>query len=162
MNQRITNQQVADILLRIADMLDIKGEVRYKGLAYRKAADHILGLERDINEVWREGKLKDIPGVGQALSEKIAELLSTGRLRYYERLQEEIPPGVVELLSIPDVGPKTARLLWEGLGVASVAQAEQAAREGKLRHLPGLGAKSEAKILAGIESLSRRSKRIPF
>lgn len=162
MDQRMTNHQVADILLRIADMLDIKGEIRYKVLAYRKAADNILNLGRDINEVWQEGKLKDIPGVGQALSEKIDELLSTGHLRYYERLQEEIPPGVVELLSIPDVGPKTAGLLWERLGITSVAEAERAARGGKLRHLPGLGAKSEARILAGVESLYRRSDRVPL
>ncbi len=162
MDERITNRQVAEILLRIADALEIKGEIIYKALAYRKAADNILSLGQDINEVWQEGKLRDIPGVGKALSEKIDELLRTGRLGYYERLQEEIPPGVVELLSIPDVGPKTAKLLWERLGITSVAEAERAAREGKLRDLPGLGQKSEAKILAGIKSLYRRSDRIPL
>jgi DNA polymerase (family 10) len=77
-------------------------------------------------------------------------------------LQEEIPSGVVELLAIPDVGPKTAKLLWEQLGIASVAEAERAARQGQLRELPGLGVKSEAKILAGIQALHRRSDRIPL
>jgi len=156
----LTNREVARILQTIADYLEIKGEVIYKALAYRRAADNIVNLGRDINEVWREGKLRDIPGVGEALSKKLGELLGTGRLGYYEQLQEEIPSGVVELLAIPDVGPKTAKLLWERLGIASVAEAERAARQGQLRHLPGLGLKSEAKILAGIQALHRRSDRI--
>lgn len=162
MEKALTNKEVAQILRNIADYLEIKGEVVYKALAYRRAADNILNLGRDINEVWREGKLRDIPGVGAALSKKLDELLGTGRLGYYEELQEEIPAGVIELLAIPDVGPKTAKLLWERLGIASVAEAERAARQGQLRQLPGLGVKSEAKILAGIQALYRRSDRIPL
>lgn len=158
----LTNKEVAQILRDIADYLEIKGEIVYKALAYRRAADNIVSLGRDINEVWREGKLWDIPGVGEALSKKLDELLDTGRLGYYEQLQEEIPSGVIELLAIPDVGPKTAKLLWERLGIASVAEAERAARQGQLRELPGLGLKSEAKILAGIQALYRRSDRIPL
>jgi len=156
----VNNRELADVLNRIGDILDIKGEVVYKGLAYRRAAENILNLGRDINEVHREGKLNEIPGVGQALTEKIGELLATGRLRYLEDLEEQIPAGVVELLAIPEVGPKTAKLLWEKLGIASMAEAEQAARSGKLRELPGLGVKSEAKILAGIEAFYRRSDRL--
>jgi DNA polymerase (family 10) len=159
-DKALTNKEVAQVLRTIADYLEIKGEVIYKALAYRRAADNIVNLGRDINEVWREGKLRDIPGVGEALSKKLDELLGTGRLGYYEQLQEEIPSGVIELLAIPDVGPKTAKLLWERLGIASVAEAERAARQGQLRHLPGLGVKSEAKILAGIQALHRRSDRI--
>ncbi|MGQ9625618.1 MAG: DNA polymerase/3'-5' exonuclease PolX [Anaerolineae bacterium] len=160
--KEITNRKVAQILYHIADMLEIKGEIKYKSLAYRRAADNILNLGRDIKEVWREGKLREIPGVGQALSEKIDQLLRTGRMEYYEGLKEEIPAGVVELLSIPDVGPRTAKLLWEKLGITSVAEVERAARLGLLRKLPGLGEKSEAKILAGVEALYRRSTRIPL
>jgi len=104
----------------------------------------------------------EIPGVGEALAKKLDELLRTGRLEYYEGLREEIPRGVVEMLTIPDVGPKTAKLLYESLELTSVADVERAAREGRLRDLPGLGVKSEAKILAGIETLHRRSDRIPF
>ena len=158
----MTNREVADLLRLIADMLEIKGEVIYKSLAYRKAADNIEALGRDINEVWRQGKLRQIPGVGEALEKKLNELLSTGRLGYYEELQEEIPVGVITLLTIPDVGPKTAKLLWEKLGALSVADVERAAREGKLRHLPGLGVRSEQRILEGIESLYRRTTRIPL
>jgi DNA polymerase (family 10) len=158
----VTNHEVAELLRRIADMLEIKGEVVYKSLAYRKAADNIEALGRDINEVWRQGMLRQIPGVGEALDKKLDELLGTGRLGYYEELQEEVPVGVVSLLGISGVGPRTARLLWEKLGALSVADVEGAARAGKLRDLPGLGARSEQRILEGIESLYRRSTRIPL
>jgi len=158
----MNNRQVADILYDIADMLEIKGEIIYKSIAYRRAADNILNLGRDINDVWRDGKLREIPGVGEALAKKLDELLRTGRLGYYEGLREEIPPGVVAMLAIPDVGPKTANLLYERLGLMSVADVGRAGREGKLRDLPGLGVKSEANILAGIEALHRRTDRIPL
>ena len=158
----MNNRQVADILYDIADLLEIKGEIIYKSVAYRRAADNILNLGRDINDVWQDGELREIPGVGEALAKKLDELLRMGHLEYYERLREEIPPGVVDMLAIPSVGPKTARLLYEGLGLTSVADLERAAHEGKLRDLPGLGAKSEAKILAGIEALRRRSDHLPL
>jgi DNA polymerase (family 10) len=156
----VTNREVVDLLRLIADMLEIKGEIIYKSLAYRKAADNIEALGLDVNEVWRQGQLRDIPGVGKALEKKLDELLSTGRLGYFEDLQEQVPVGAVGLLSIPDVGPKTAKLLWERLGALSVADVERAAREGRLRGLPGLGERSEQRILEGIESLHRRTTRI--
>jgi DNA polymerase (family 10) len=158
----MTNKEVAEILRRIADMLEIKGEIVYKALAYRRAADNIEYLGQDIEDVWREGKLLEIPGVGKSLAEKLDELLRTGKMSFYEELKEEIPPGVVSLLQVPEVGPKTAKLVWEKLGITSIQELERAAREGKLRTLPGLGVKSEAKILAGIEAFYRRSERIPL
>jgi DNA polymerase (family 10) len=158
----MNNRQVADILYEIADLLEIKGEIIYKAVAYRRAADNILNLGQDVNDVWRDGKLREIPGIGEALAKKLDELLRTGRLGYYERLREEIPPGVLDVLSIPNVGPRTAKLLYERLGLTSVADVERAAQEGKLRDLPGLGVKSEANILASIEALRRHSDRIPL
>ncbi|NIV37898.1 MAG: DNA polymerase/3'-5' exonuclease PolX, partial [Anaerolineae bacterium] len=158
----MTNRELADFLKRIGDMLDILGENRFKVLAYRRASDNILNLGQDIHTYWQAGTLQDIPGVGQAIADKIDELLTTGHLEFYERLQDQVPAGVVSLLEIPDVGPKTAKLLWEEMGLQSVAEVEAAARSGQLQQLPGLGAKSEAKILAGIESLHRRSDRIPL
>ena len=158
----MTNREIAEFLKRIGDMLDILGENRFKVLAYRRAADNILNLGQDIHIYWQAGTLQEIPGVGQAIAEKIDELLTTGQLEFYERLQDQVPAGVVSLLEIPDVGPRTAKLLWEELGLQSVAEVEAAARNGQLQGLPGLGAKSEAKILAGIEALHRRSDRIPL
>jgi DNA polymerase (family 10) len=156
------SQQVADLLNRIADMLDVLGENPYKGIAYRRAADQIAHLGEDITQVWERGELRAIPGVGEALAKKLDELLSTGRLQYYERLQEQVPVGVLDLLAIPDVGPKTAKLLWEHLGVTSVGEAEQAARAGKIRALPGMATRSEERVLQGIALLRRRSTRIPL
>ena len=157
MTERVwTNREVAELLRRIGDILDILGENRYRVMAYRRAADNIEALGQDITDLWREGRLREIPGVGEALAKKLDELLRTGRLGYYERLQAQVPPGVVEMLAIPEVGPKTARLLWQEAGLTTIAEVKAAAEAGELRKLPGLGAKSEANILAGIEALARR------
>ena len=158
----MTNREIADLLNNVGDILEIMGENRFKVIAYRRAAENILSLGRDIRTYWQAGTLKEIPGVGEAIADKLDELLKTGRLAYYEKLLEQVPPGVISLLTIPDVGPKTAKLMWEMLGLQSVAEVEAAAHAGKLRDLPGLGSKSEAKILAGIELLHRRSDRIPL
>src|SRR5512139_594818 len=160
--EKYTNRQVAQVFQNIADLLEIKGEVIYKILAYRKAADSLNELGREVNEYWREGKLLEIPGVGKAIAEKIDELLSTGHLGFYDKLTAEVPVTLVELLQVPDLGPKKVGLFWHELGVTDLKGLEAAARAGKLRGLPGMGEKSEAKVIAGIESLSRRSDRIPL
>jgi DNA polymerase (family X) len=156
----VTNREIAEMFASIGDIMDILGENRFKVLAYRRAAENIMSLGQDLRSFWRAGTLQEIAGIGPAIAEKIDELLTTGHLEFYERLQDQVPVGVVSLLQIPDVGPKTAKLLWEQLGVQSVADVEAAARAGRLRELRGLGARSEAKILAGIEILNRRSDRI--
>jgi DNA polymerase (family X) len=152
----MNNQQLAQVFANIADLLEIKGEMVYKVLAYRRAAESLRDYSRDVRAVWLEGNLRQIPAVGAAIEEKIAELLSTGRLNFYERLKGELPEGLVEVLAVPDVGPKKVAMFWKKLGVTSVAELEAAARDGKLRDLPGMGEKSETKILAGIESLAKR------
>ncbi len=158
----MTNHELAETFRLIADLLDIKGEVIYVTLAYRKAADSLEALGRDINDVWREGGLREIPGVGKAIADKIDELLTTGHLQFLENLQAEVPPSLAELLRVPDLGPKKIALFWRTANITTLAELEAAARAGQLRSLPGMGARSEAKILAGIESLARRSDRIPL
>ena len=160
--RRFSNQQLAESFTLIANLLEIKGEVIYKILAYRKAADSLENLGRDVNDIWREGKLTEIPGVGKAIAEKIDELLSTGKLVFLEKLSAEVPPSLVELLQVPDLGPKKAAVFWKQLGITTLTELEAAAREGKLRHLPGMGEKSEGRILAGIEAVARRTDRIPL
>lgn len=157
-----TNRDVAEVFDRIADLLEIKGEVIYKTLAYRRASESINELGRDINDVWREGRLTDIPGVGKAIAEKIDELLSTGKMAFWEKLTTQVPASLADLLQVPDLGPKKVALFWHELGITNIEELESAAREGKLRQLPGMGAKSEAKVLAGIEALARRTDRIPL
>jgi len=158
----MNNRQLAEAFTLIADLLEIKGENVYKTIAYRRAAENLLGLGREASEYWKEGKLEDIPGVGKAISEKIDELLSTGKLEFLEKLKKEVPPGLVEWLPIPGLGPKRAALIWKTLNITSFTELEAAAREGKLRGLPGMGAKTETAILEGIASLSRRTQRIPL
>jgi DNA polymerase (family X) len=158
----MNNRQLAETFTLIADLLEIKGEIVYKTLAYRKASESLMGLGREASEYWKEGKLQEIPGVGKAIAEKIDELLSTGKLEFLERLKQEVPPSLAEWLPIPGLGPKRAAMIWKTLGISTFAELEAAAKEGKLRDLPGMGAKSEAAILAGIESLGRRSVRIPL
>jgi DNA polymerase (family 10) len=158
----MTNQELAKTFQTIADLLEIKGENIYKILAYRKAADSLSNLGQDINAIWKEGKLTEVDGVGKAIAEKIDELLSTGHLGFLDKLEGEIPPGLAELLQVPDLGPKKVALFWKQLGITNLPELDNAAREGKLRSLPGMGEKSEAKIIAGIEALGRRSKRVPL
>ncbi len=160
--KHFSNQELSEIFYRIADLLEIKGEVIYKVLAYRKAADSLKDLSRSAYDLWQEGKLTDIPGVGKAIAEKIDELFSTDKLNFYENLIREVPPSLADLLQIPDLGPKKIALFWHQLGITDLAGLEAAAKAGKLRDLPGMGAKSEAKIIAGIESLARRTTRTPL
>lgn len=159
---KMTNQQLAKTFTMIADLLEIRGENIYKILAYRKAADSLSNLSQDINDVWKQGKLTEVDGVGKAIAEKIDELLSTGHLQFLDKLEAEVPPSLAELLQVPDLGPKKVALFWKELGLTSLSELQEAAQTGKLRNLPGMGAKSEAKIIAGIEALGRRSTRIPL
>ncbi|MEK6220862.1 MAG: DNA polymerase/3'-5' exonuclease PolX [Chloroflexota bacterium] len=158
----MTNKELADIFTLIADLMQIKGEVVYKILAYRKAAENLISLPRNAKDIWQEGKLKDIPGVGKAISEKMDELLSTGKLEYLERLKKEVPETLAQVLEIPDLGPKKVKLFWDELGITTVEELKGAAEEGKLSELPGMGKKSEERILIGIEALSRRTGRMPL
>jgi DNA polymerase (family 10) len=157
-----TNQQLAETFALIADLLEIKGEVVYKTLAYRKAAESLLNLSGDAASYWREGTLEEIPGVGKAIGEKLDELFRTGKLEYLEKLAAEVPPTLAELLEIPDVGPKKAARFWRELGVTNLAELEAALQRGELSKLSGMGEKSQARLLAGIEALKRRSPRIPL
>jgi DNA polymerase (family 10) len=154
------NRQVADIFAAMADILAIQGENIHRINAYRRAAENIAALSRPLEEVWRAGEVDTIPGIGTTLAEKIDELMRTGRLEAYEKLKAQVPEGVVALLQVPDVGPRKAALFWKERGITSIEALEAAARAGQLRDLPGMGARSEEKVLAGIEALKRRSGRI--
>jgi len=155
----MNNTEVADILARMADILAIQGESLHRIMAYRKAAENVAALSRPVEEMWQADELRAIPGIGKTLEAKIDELMRSGRIGAYERLREQVPDGVVALLQVPDVGPKRAALFWKELGVEGVASLEKAARAGRLQTLPGMGAKSEQKVLAGIEALKRLSGR---
>jgi len=152
----LSNREIADIFDVVGDMLQIKGEIIHRILAYRNAADSIRELPRDLRAYAADGELDSIPGVGKIIAEKIQEMLDTGKLDFYEKLATEVPPGVVDILHINGVGPKKAKMFWQDAGLVTVEMLETAAREGKIRDMAGMGTKSEAKILEGIESYKRR------
>lgn len=156
------NRQLAAIFRRIADLLEIQGEVIYKVLAYRKAADSLEALPIEARRYWQEGRLREIPGIGQAIEEKIDEMMRTGRLSFLERLESEVPPALTEWLRVQGLGPKRVGTIWRTLGIVTLDELESAARQGRLRSLPGFGEKTEANILAGIEALKRSRGRIPL
>jgi DNA polymerase (family X) len=155
----LTNGDLARIFHEIGDILEVKGELVFKTVAYHRAADAIGRSPVDLVSAYRAGKPPKIPGVGQAISDKIAELVTTGHMAYYERLRAEIPPSLVELLAIPGLGPKTVRLVYEELHVETLEDLRQAAEAGTLRGLKGISAKTEQQILAGIEALESRPAR---
>lgn len=156
MEKRKDNSEVARTLDEIADMLEILGENVFKINAYRRASENIRSLGRDLSVMVEEGSLGSIEGVGKAIAEKITELVTTGRLEYYDRLAEKVPTGLLDMLEVPELGPKRVRAIWEKLGVRDLDGLEEAARENRLRELEGFGAKTEARILSGLESLRAR------
>jgi len=158
----LTNREIADIFENVATMLEIKGEIIHRVLSYRRAGETVRELPRDLHAIAAENKLTDIPGIGDTLAAKINEMLDTGKLEFYEKLAKEIPSGLVDIVHINGVGPKKAKLFWKELNITTVPELEAAARAGKLRDLAGMGAKSEQKIIEGIESLARQTGRTPL
>jgi DNA polymerase (family 10) len=154
-NDAMKNREVVHIFSQVADMLAIRGDQIHRVLAYRRAAESVEALGRDINVVYAEGNLTEIPGIGDTLAAKIEEMLTTGRLAFYDKLSREIPPSLVEMLRVEGLGPKRVKQVYDVLKIATLDELTVAAREGKLRDLPGMGAKSEAKLLTAIEALAR-------
>ncbi|HEY8416737.1 MAG TPA: DNA polymerase/3'-5' exonuclease PolX [Limnochordales bacterium] len=156
------NLELAWILEEIGDLLELQGENPFKVRAYRRAARSIELLPEDIETVWRRGELGQVEGVGKAIEAKIDEWLSTGSMRFYEELKQQLPPGLRELTRVPGVGPKLAHRLYQELGIGSLDQLEEACRAQRLRHIKGLGARTEENILRGIERLRRQWERVPL
>lgn len=150
---------VADVLEEIGTLLELKGENVFKTRAYQNGARLLLALDEDLGTLVAEKRLREIKGIGEALADKITELVTTGNLRYYEELKAEFPAGFMELLRIPGLGPKKAKLLLDELGIKSVDELEAAARANRLADLPGLGAKSQEKILEGIAHIRKSADR---
>jgi DNA polymerase (family 10) len=146
------NKTIADIFTEIADILDIQGENPFRIRSYRNAARTIEDMSQSLEALVKEGKsLEEIPGIGKSISEKIQEILSTGKCRSLEELRSQVPTGLTELLKLEGLGPKKVKILHEELKVDSVDRLEKAARAGRLRNLPGMGLKTEEKILKSIE-----------
>ena len=155
------NQEVAKIFNKIGDILEIKGDNPFRIRAYRRAAQNIDGLAKDVGEMSVED-LRTVPGIGADLAEKIQEYVKTGGLRFYDTLKNEVPSGLVDLLSVPGLGSKTAKMLFEKLQIKDIQDLEQHARDGTLKGLPGIQAKTEANILRGIAMIKKHTGRFPI
>ncbi|RJP29229.1 MAG: DNA polymerase/3'-5' exonuclease PolX [Candidatus Omnitrophota bacterium] len=151
------NRSIANIFFQICDILEIKGENVFKVRAYQKAARAIENLSESLAVIHQRGELESIDGIGQAIAEKIGELLETGVMSFYEKEKASIPEGLLDLLRVPGMGPKKVKLVYDQLEITSIPALKEAARAGKLQTLPGMGKKSEEKILKGIELLEQSS-----
>ncbi|NPA27220.1 MAG: hypothetical protein GXO36_06460, partial [Chloroflexi bacterium] len=146
----VYNRLLATMMDRIADLLAIQGEASYRVQAYRRAAQTLARLDEDIRTYWMQGQLETLPHIGPALAKKIDEVLRTGRLRYLERLEQEVPPTLLDLLALPGLGPSRVRLLWQQAGVTSLEDLARALDEGRLEGLKGLGPKTLAQLRAAL------------
>ncbi|MGE5617835.1 MAG: DNA polymerase/3'-5' exonuclease PolX [Sphingomonadaceae bacterium] len=156
------NAEVAAFLNEIADLLELKGDSRFRVGAYRTAASRIENLTEDVDDLWATGHLQDVPGFGESIAAKVGEFLETGRSAYLESLRKEVAPGLRELLKVPGIGPARAQTIYRHLGIRSLSELEAAAREHRLRELPGIREKTEEKILREVERLQQRTHRIPL
>ncbi|HMC89864.1 MAG TPA: helix-hairpin-helix domain-containing protein, partial [Gemmataceae bacterium] len=157
----LTNRQIAAMVARIGDILELNDENVFKVRAYRMAADSLEHLNQDIRDIWlgEEKNLLSIHGVGAAIAGKLDELLRTGQMTYYNELTRAIPVGVLEIMKVPDIGPKTTVRLWKELHVTTVDDLRAAIQAGKVRQLKGMGEKSELKMLAGLDVVARKTTR---
>ncbi|HYY87810.1 MAG TPA: DNA polymerase/3'-5' exonuclease PolX, partial [Chloroflexota bacterium] len=153
------NQAVARLFQEIGDILEIKGEPPYRFNAYRLAARNILDAREPLDELFRQGRLREIPGIGAALEAKIVEFLTTGKLEDYDRVRREFPSALASLLEVPGLGPTRARAVYQQLGISSVADLEDAARAGLLAEVPGFGGRAVESLLRGIARLRQRETR---
>lgn len=156
------NAEVAAMLNRVADLLEIKGENFFKIRAYREAVRQLDNLTTEVEDMIHEGRLKDVPGIGPAIEQKITEYVLTGQLEYLTKLEAEIPPTLLELTRVPGLGPRTAKDIYDALGILSLDDLEVAARSHRLLQVRGIKAKTEENILKGIGTLKRTEGRIFF
>jgi DNA polymerase (family 10) len=149
-------REIARIFEEIALLLELRGESPFKSNAYANAARTIETLNEDVAMLVASGAIRDLKGIGQALSEKLAELVGTGRLQYYEELKRSIPAGLIEMTGIPGMGPKKISAVWDKLGITTVGELEYACIENRLVGLPGFGRKTQDKIRQGILQMKKR------
>ena len=158
-----TNEEIAGLFENMAALLEMKGDTVFKIRAYQRAARTIGQLPFPLEQAVREGvELKSIPGIGDAISKKIQELVSSGRVATYERFKAELPDGVLTLMNVPGIGPRTAMLISQELGTGTIEDVEKAVLNGRVAALPRMGEKTAQNILRHIRSLRTKDHRVPI
>ena len=158
----MTNMEAAWSLSEIADLLEIKGENQFKIRAYRNAAASIASLQDSLETLNNNGGLLQVPGVGKDIANKLEEMLATGRGTLLEKLRQEIPPGLLNITQLPGIGLGAARIIFQHTDIRDLQQLEKAARDRKIRTLPGLGPKTELNIIRGIEIIQTERDKSPL
>ncbi|MBV8196314.1 MAG: hypothetical protein JOY80_12410 [Candidatus Dormibacteraeota bacterium] len=157
----VENTEVVRTLERVADLLEIRGENIYKVRAYRTAAVQVENLGEPLADIAaREGGLLALGGFGPAITEKVSELLDTGRLQFLEQLEDEVPPTLLALCELPGVGPRTVALIWKEAGITTIDELEMAAQSGELSGIPRLGAKTVERIGATLDARRDHGSRV--
>ena len=154
------NKELADLFERMADILEFKGENPFKISAYRKASRIIGDLTHDIEDIAESGKLKDVPGIGEGMAQKIIEYLKTGKVSKFEEIRKEVSDELIAIMDIPGMGPKTLAMLHKEKGISNLSQMEKAVEDGSLLGLPGIGEKKVENIKRGIELLKQSKGRM--
>jgi DNA polymerase (family 10) len=156
------NKELAKIFERMADILEFLGDSRFRINTYRRVADLIGETAEDIEELYRSGKLAEIPGIGESTLKKIKEYLETGKVSKYEELRKKVPEDLIDLMDVPGIGPKTLRLAYDKLKVRNKEDFMRVLRDGSLEMLPGFGPKKVQNIIKGLELWKSTKERIPL
>jgi len=155
-----TNKEIAKVLREVAAVYEVKEDSRFRVAAYNKAADSIEHSSVEAKDLWDEGRLDDIPGVGEGIASYLDEYFKTGKVKHFETLKKGLPAGMFQLLDVLGIGPKSAYKIAKKLKVASVEELQQACEEGRIAELEGFGEQSQREILRGIKELQGLSHRI--
>jgi DNA polymerase (family X) len=145
------NAEVAEQFDLLADLLELDGEQQFRVLAYRRAAEQIRSSGNPIAQLALDGQAKNLPGIGRTIESKIVQIVNSGEIEALTKRKQQIPAGVAEFLRLPALGPKTARRIWQELGITTLADLRNAAEAQRLRSLPGLGARTEERILKALD-----------
>lgn len=156
------NQEVSQVFREIAKILELKGENIFRIRAYERAAQSVDNLEESVEVIAAKDALREIPGVGADLAGKIKEIIETNKLKYLQELKKQIPKGLLDLMEIPSLGPKTVKKLYEELKIDTIEKLEKAARTGRLKNLEGIREKTEENILRGIGLVKKGLERVPI
>ncbi|MFA5271073.1 MAG: DNA polymerase/3'-5' exonuclease PolX [Candidatus Omnitrophota bacterium] len=156
------NQEVSRIFREIAKILELKGENIFRIRAYEHAAQNVDNLEESVEAIAEKDKLTEIPGIGTDLAAKIKEIIKTGKLKYLGELKKETPQGLLNLMEIPSLGPKTVKKLFEELKIDTIEKLEKAAKSGSLKNIEGVREKTEENILRGISLVKKGASRMPI
>ena len=154
------NKELADLFEKMADILEFKGENPFKISAYRKASRIIGDLTQDIEEIAEQGELKNIPGIGEGMAQKVVEYLKTGKISRFEEVKKGVPDELIAIMDIPGMGPKTLALIHKERGINNLSQLEKAVEDSSLTDLPGMGEKKIENIKRGIQLLKQSKGRM--